>query len=310
VAANFSPVFIGGTGRSGTTITLNLLQRHPEFHASLPREIKFMTSRHGLLNLVYQRPFSIEEDLHGIRMNLLSRALPFKGGNQLHFFTRNLFGWWWSETGKAGKPRGLVQSLPREVVESAHERFLQSFAKDPTGASREFFYTLAHKQLEDSDAKYFGDSTPVNMMHSFHIKKLLPDARFINVIRDGRDVALSITKEKWGPNEPYEGLKWWANRILRSAQALAKVDGKSVLEFRIEDLVVHNRSDSYRNIVDFLKLDEAPQMREYFDSHMKKEELHTGRWRTEVTDPERFDAQYKSLCKKLKHKGVQIKDLS
>jgi hypothetical protein len=310
VAHNFSPVFIGGTGRSGTTITLNLLKRHPEFHASLPREIKFMTSRHGLLDLVYNRPFSVEEDLHGYRFNLVTRMLPIIGRNKIDFFTRHLFGRWFSETGKAGKPRGLVQSIPREVVEQAHKNFLQSFRNDRAGASREFFYSLAKAQIKDSDSKYFGDSTPVNMMHSYQIQKLLPEARFINVIRDGRDVAQSITKEAWGPNDPYEGLSWWANRMLKSAQALAKVDKKAVLEFRIEELVVHNRDKSFENILRFLDLDDSAQMREYFASTMSQERLHIGRWRTEVKDPERFDAKYKSLCKKLQDHGVKMKDLT
>ena len=42
VAQIVTPVFIGGSGRSGTTIALNLLKDHPQFHASLPREIKFL----------------------------------------------------------------------------------------------------------------------------------------------------------------------------------------------------------------------------------------------------------------------------
>ena len=33
----FTPVFAGGTGRSGTTIIVNLLSWHPEFHTSMPR---------------------------------------------------------------------------------------------------------------------------------------------------------------------------------------------------------------------------------------------------------------------------------
>ena len=310
MADKFSPVFIGGTGRSGTTVTLNLLQRHPQFHASLPREIKFMTSRHGLLDMVYSRPLSVEEDFRGLRFNLITRALPLLGRNQMYFFNKNLFVRWWSETGKAGKPRGLVQSISREFVEQVHKSFLESFKNDPAGASRIFFYTLAQAQVKDKDVKYFGDSTPVNMMHAFQIQKLLPDARFINVIRDGRDVALSITKEAWGPSDPYVGLKWWANRIHKSALALAKINDKSVLEFRIEDLIVHNRAQSYKNILDFLNLEESPEMLDYFEATMSKERLHTGSWINEIKDPERFDAQYKSLCKKLQEKGVQIKDLT
>ena len=307
---NFSPVFIGGSGRSGTTVTLNMLQRHPQFHASLPREIKFLTSRHGLLNLIYQRPLSLEEDLHGLRNNLVTRVMPLLGRNQLHYFSQKLDGPWWSEDGKSGKPRGLIQSLSKDIVEQAHQRFMQSFKSDPTGASREFFYTLAQAQLKKPETKYFGDSTPVNMMHAYHIKELLPDARFINVIRDGRDVALSISKEHWGPNDPHAGLSWWANRVLKSAQALAKIESTFVHELRIEDLVVRTRDQSYENILDFLQLEDAPKLRQYFQEQMSTERLHIGRWRSEVKDPERFDATYRSLCEKLKSKGVEIKDLT
>lgn len=307
---NFSPVFIGGSGRSGTTVTLNMLQRHPQFHASLPREIKFLTSRHGLLNLIYQRPLSLEEDLHGLRNNLVTRVMPLLGRNQLHYFSQKLDGPWWSEDGKSGNPRGLIQSVSKDIVEQAHQRFMQSFKSDPTGASREFFYTLAQAQLKKPETKYFGDSTPVNMMHAFQINKLLPDARFINVIRDGRDVALSISKERWGPNDPHAGLSWWANRVLKSAQALAKIDRTFVHEFRIEDLVVRNRDQSYENILDFLQLEDAPKLRQYFQEQMSTERLHIGRWRSEVKDPERFDATYRSLCEKLRSKGVEVKELT
>ena len=307
MAHNFSPVFIGGSGRSGTTVTLNLLQRHPQFHASLPREIKFLTSRHGLLDLVYTRPFSVEEDLHGYRYNVVTRALPLLGRNQMTYFTSNLFNRWWSEEGKAGKPRGLVQSVSLEVVENAHNEFIQTFAVDRTRAAREFFYSLAASQMK-KDALYFGDSTPVNMMHADQIHKLLPEARFINVIRDGRDVAVSISKERWGPNDPYEALSWWANRVYRSAVALRKVDPACVLQFRITDLIVHEREKSYAELLNFLKLEESEVLNQYFAEQVTPEKLHGGRWRTEVKDSARFNAKYKALCKKLMSKGIEIKN--
>ena len=307
MAHNFSPVFIGGSGRSGTTVTLNLLQRHPQFHASLPREIKFLTSRHGLLDLVYTRPFSAEEDLHGYRYNVVTRALPLLGRNQMTYFTSNLFNRWWSEEGKAGKPRGLVQSVSLEVVENAHNEFIRTFAVDRTRAAREFFYSLAAAQIK-KDALYFGDSTPVNMMHADQIHKLLPEARFINVIRDGRDVAVSISKERWGPNDPYEALSWWANRVYRSAVALRKVDPACVLQFRITDLIVHEREKSYAELLNFLKLEESEVLNQYFAEQVTPEKLHGGRWRSEVTDSGRFNAKYKALCKKLMRKGIEIKN--
>ena len=307
MAHNFSPVFIGGSGRSGTTVTLNLLQRHPQFHASLPREIKFLTSRHGLLDLVYTRPFSVEEDFNGFRNNLITRAFPLLGRNKLDFFTKNLFDRWWSEEGKAGKPRGLVQSVTIDRVERAHEIFLQNYSGNPAEAAREFFYSLADAQIK-KDALYFGDSTPVNMMHADPIHELFPQARFINVLRDGRDVALSVSKERWGPNDPYEALSWWANRVDRSAVALKSVTPDSVLQFRIEDLIVNEREKTYADLLNFLKLEDSEVLREYFAEQLTAERLHPGRWRTEVKDSVRFNAKYKALCKKLLRKGIEIKN--
>ena len=288
-------------------MTLNLLQRHPQFHASLPREIKFLTSRHGLLDLVYTRPLSVEEDLHGYRYNLITRILPLLGRDQKTYFTRNLFDRWWSEPGKAGKARGLVQSLSRSEVEKAHDEFVKAFALDRTLAAQEFFYSLATAQIK-KDALYFGDSTPVNMMHADQIHKLLPEARFINVLRDGRDVALSISKERWGPNDPYAALSWWANRVYKSAGVLKKVDPSLVLQYRVEDLIVHEREKSYNNLLNFLSLEDSPALHEYFAVQLTSEKLHTGRWRTEIKDAESFNAKYKALCKKLQRKGVEIKN--
>ena len=307
MAYKFSPVFIGGSGRSGTTVTLNLLQRHPQFHASLPREIKFLTTRHGLLDLVYTRPFSVEEDFNGFRNNLVTRAFPLLGRNKLDFFTKNLFDRWWSEEGKAGKARGLVQSISLETVEKAHNQFIQAFVIDRERAAREFFYTLADAQIK-KDALYFGDSTPVNMMHADLIHELFPEARFVNVLRDGRDVALSVSKERWGPTDPYEALSWWAKRVHRSAVALKNVNPASVLQFQVEDLIVHEREKSYVNLLNFLKLEDSEVLREYFAEQLTAERLHPGRWRTEVKDTERFDAKYKALCKKLLSKGIEIKN--
>jgi hypothetical protein len=44
-------LFIGGSGRSGTTIAGKLLSRHQEVVLAKPIEIKFLTSGNGLLDL-------------------------------------------------------------------------------------------------------------------------------------------------------------------------------------------------------------------------------------------------------------------
>ena len=117
MAQDFTPVFIGGTGRSGTTILLNLLNRHLDFHASMPREIKYLTSRHGLVDIALTRPLAIEENLKAKRNNLIARVLPLLGKSKLSLFESELLGPWWSETGKKGNQRGLIQGITREELE-------------------------------------------------------------------------------------------------------------------------------------------------------------------------------------------------
>ena len=61
-------------------------------------------------------------------VNLVKRedVLTSKEGQR---FRKRLFGSWWSETGKAGKPRGLVQAIDHKVLEDAYQQLLHEFPK-------------------------------------------------------------------------------------------------------------------------------------------------------------------------------------
>ena len=124
----FTPLFTGGSGRSGTTILLNLLKNHPQVHASMPREIKYLTSRYGLVDLNFGRPLSIEEDLKSKRNNLAAKLLNKIGKRKKDLFMVYLNSKWWSEIGKKGKPRGLVQGITKEELATAIANFEKYFA--------------------------------------------------------------------------------------------------------------------------------------------------------------------------------------
>lgn len=309
MAKDFTPVFIGGSGRSGTTIVLNLLSRHPEFHSSMPREIKYLTSRHGLIDLAYKRPMRFEENFKSRRNNVAARLLPYVGQSKISSFKKELFGPWWSETGKKGAPRGLAQGISFEVLEREFNIFKDEYAINPVAASRQLFESLSWAQMLDNPKKYFGDSTPVNMMQADLIFELLPGSKFINVIRDGRDVASSVVKEKWGPNHHNSALHWWKNRISKANLALSQVPQEQVLEIRIEDLVIHKREATLDKLLDFLSLKSQPRVERYFSQEILPERLHAGRWRTEVADIANFEELYKKILKQLVSQGITVKEL-
>jgi hypothetical protein len=87
------------------------------------------------------------------------------------------------------------------------------------------------------------DSTPTNVPHMLRIQRDFPDAAFVHIIRDGRDVALSLDKRSWSRPLPWDrnkslaaaGLYWeW---IVRKARKLGQVIAPNYLEVRYEDLV-------------------------------------------------------------------------
>jgi hypothetical protein len=87
---DFTPVFSGGTGRSGTTAIVNCLARHPEFHASMPREIRYLTDRAGLLDINFGRPLTFEASPQELRKRFLLRAYLLLGKCQKKIFIERI----------------------------------------------------------------------------------------------------------------------------------------------------------------------------------------------------------------------------
>jgi len=91
------------------------------------------------------------------------------------------------------------------------------------------------------------DSTPTNVPHMLRIKRDFPDAVFIHIIRDARDVALSLDNRAWSRPLPWDkknsllaaGLYWeW---IVRKGRRYGSVLGSSYTEVRYEELVQQPR---------------------------------------------------------------------
>ncbi|MGK0373250.1 MAG: hypothetical protein ACJAW1_003523, partial [Glaciecola sp.] len=69
------------------------------------------------------------------------------------------------------------------------------------------------------------------------INKIFPAARFIHIVRDGRDVANSVLKLPWGPKDLIGAAEWW-NEYIRLACSVGAVLGPDkYTEVKYEDLV-------------------------------------------------------------------------
>jgi hypothetical protein len=104
------------------------------------------------------------------------------------------------------------------------------------------------------------DSTPTNVPHMLRISRDFPDALFIHIIRDARDVALSLDKRHWSRPLPWDkkrsllaaGIYWeW---IVRKGRAHGTALGPKYMEVRYEELVERPEPELKR-IGEFLQQD-------------------------------------------------------
>ena len=102
----------------------------------------------------------------------------------------------------------------------------------------------------------WGDKTPFYVLAMARIARVLEEAHFIHIIRDGRDVALSVLPLWWGPHTVPEAAAWWANRVRRGRRAGADLP---YLEVRYEQLVEQPEAE-LRRVCTFVELDFDPQM--------------------------------------------------
>jgi hypothetical protein len=82
----------------------------------------------------------------------------------------------------------------------------------------------------------YADKTPGYVVHIPALAALFPEATFVQVVRDGRDVAASFVELGWAAS-PAEAALHWRLRVRRGRRAGRALDAGRYHELRYEDLV-------------------------------------------------------------------------
>jgi hypothetical protein len=143
---------------------------------------------------------------------------------------------------------------PEELL----ERFRAIDPINPGDAARAFFQLYAEREGKTR----WGDKTPGYVREMHRIESVLPEARFVHLVRDGRDVALSVLGMNWGPSTVPEAAFRWKKRILRAREQAPRIG--HYVEIRYEDLV-RGTEATLRRICEFVDLPYNEEMLRYHE---------------------------------------------
>jgi len=216
--------FVVGVPRSGTTLLRLMLNAHPDL--AIPPESYFITQLWARRERYAVRG-GVDADL--VLDDLLTdRAVD--GSFRRHW--------------------GLDPALLRERLGGVR------------GDLSEVFRALFRLYADRMGKPRYGDKTPEYVLAVPLLAGLFPEAGFVHLVRDGRDVALSLVEQPWGPGTIGEAAEQWAVRVAKAATAGRALGAGRYLEVRYERLVAEPEA-VLRTICTFLDLSFDPAMLAY-----------------------------------------------
>lgn len=153
----------------------------------------------------------------------------------------------------------------------------------------------------------YGNKTPVHVLRIRRMASLFPESRFVHVIRDGRDVALSFFDVEFGPDTVEGAALRWKRYVSRGRHAGRELGAGRYLEVRYEDLL-DEPEEVVGSLCRFLSLSYDEAMLRYFErsdeivGRIRQSQYHTRlslpptkglrNWRTHMAarDVARFEA--------------------
>ncbi len=102
--------------------------------------------------------------------------------------------------------------------------------------------------MASKDKVLWGDKTPHYILELEALTKLYPEAKYLYIIRDGRDVALSLLRKVWGPNNVYScALQWQEANNKSQFEIIKKLEQKGqLIVIRYETLIDEPESECER----------------------------------------------------------------
>lgn len=128
--------------------------------------------------------------------------------------------------------------------------------------------------FDDPGSRYIAERTPQHLAHLELMAEIYPDARYLHIVRDGRDVARSLVSMPWGPSSIEEAATEWRTSVMA-----ARVPGlpERYREVRYEALLAEPE-ERISDLYEWLGLEVTPSVLESAlrVSRMQRNEVVSG----------------------------------
>lgn len=130
-------------------------------------------------------------------------------------------------------------------------------------------------------ARLWGDQSPENSKRLPWLVKVFPKAKYVHVLRDGRDVVASWLER----GEPLEdAIKRWQVAVTSFKWLKTKVPASSIYELRYEDLVSQPET-TLQALSGYLNIDYDPEMLNYWQKETTVEHRFMGKAHENLVKP-------------------------
>jgi len=147
-----------------------------------------------------------------------------------------------------------------ELSRDEARRALDPAPADTPDAIRRVFARYAARRGKSR----YGNKTPVHVLSIPELARAFPEARFIHIIRDGRDVALSYLQADIGPDSIEAAALRWRRWVGAGRAGGRQLDPGRYVEVRYEQLV-DAPEETTRAVCAFLELPFDPATLRYFE---------------------------------------------
>jgi hypothetical protein len=297
------PIFIGGTGRSGTTILKTVLQQHSDI-VTIPNELRITIDPDGILDLLvaltdrwtvnradvairrFDRLISTclkEPLITQVLMGLKRRKLwPLTTGG--YYGTLSCFG----DDYVRSRTNILMEELisyqsKAELINTPSYRFRPTvYEAGPFEKGK--LVELLQRYVNDlynnlpvkTGASCWLDDTPHNILHAVELSQLFKDMKLIHVYRDPRDVVSSYMTKKWGGDNWEQSARRVA-AIYRQWHLIRRgLSSEQFIEISLEDLS-GNQKPTLQKVCDHIGIDFEDRLLD-----IKLDKTNSGRWQQEI----------------------------